>query len=224
MRGIESRPVSLELHNTRFEKDLRHFRLLRGPSSPIFDIPSSSSDLNEGTPTAGRNEENSTPVQLRIDLEAWEVGKGRLGRCFRGTLSRLSSSSSSSLPSSNPNLDLPSSSPSCDAPMYPVIVKLVAPHARLIKHDNRRHTIYHPSQRTPSASLTLLEELKTEAEWYDESMRGIQGLVVPRFYGYGVSISGDGDGVEDGKAACLILEDCGVSLTYSYQKLSLEDR
>lgn len=167
----------VELHNTRFSDDIRRFILRRSSTQPIFSADS------------------MTPLHLSISMQPWEIGKGRIGRVFRG-----------SLRCHDP--------PSSDA--YDVVIKLVAPHAKFILHDGRPHRVYHQSQRTLGQAEQLLADLESEAAKYAEDLRDLQGRVIPRFYGFGIS--------EDGQAAVMILEDVGSPLTFSYPRLPVEDR
>lgn len=169
----------VELHNTRFSEDIRRFSLRRPSSQPIFGA------------------DPTTSLHLSVSLQPWEIGKGRIGRVYRGSL----------------RCDDP---PSPDSHTYDVVIKLVAPHAKFILHDGRPHRVYHPSQRADGKAEQLLADLESEAAIYAEDLRDLQGTVIPLLYGFGVS--------EDGQAAIMILEDVGSSLTYSYPRLPVEDR
>lgn len=174
--------MSFTLNNKRFGKDLQRFVVRTPPTTTPEGLPFG---LSPNDPPHTSN--------YTINLDESEVGKGRIGRVFRGVMRGDSSTS-----------------------IEHVVVKLVAPATKLVMKDGKRHSVYHSSQRTAASIEALLGDLAYEALQYAQFLPALQGSVVPRFFGHGVS--------EDGKAAIMVLEDAGVALTFPYQRLPEEDR
>lgn len=174
--------AKVQIFNTAFgtnSKNLRHFTLTRGPTTPMFGG-------------------DDAPV-LNIMLQPREIGNGNGGHVFRGDLS------GAGIPDAK----------NC---LYKVVVKVVA---RCLDRDRgttqgrnsgRGRVIWMDNIDDP------IRDLEEEASVYADDLQAIQGTVVPRFYGYGVS--------GDGKAAVLILEDTGVPLDRDtpWDLLPVEDR
>lgn len=213
--------MSITLQNPRFGSDLRQ-----------FDITIPPTVSSRGLPSGLSGKEPPHPFHYTIELEPVEVGTGRIGRVFRGIMKRqpiepMPESETEGAPkppcSSAPRLHHLVYDPSEDDLPYigpgeveHVVVKLVAPLARMKMRDNARHHIYHPSMRSENSTRGLLRDLYNEARTYAQFLGELQGVVVPRFYGHAVSKSGN--------AALMVLEDCGQALGFSYQRLPLEDR
>lgn len=205
--------MSITLHNSAFGPDLRHFDIVIPPTGttsrngPTSDEPASADLCN-----------------YIIELEPSLIGKGRIGRVFRGTMRRQSLGSSVSEDACQSDDDLSGSS----VPAEHVVIKLVAPLARIKIHNtsvptlSRPQNTYHPSMRSDSAVREILNDLKKEALFYTEELVELQGDVVPKFFGYAISRSRRSNG--DASAAIMVLEDCGRELEFSYQRLPLEDR
>lgn len=166
--------AKVQIFNTTFGSELRHFTLTCSPTTPMFggdDAP-----------------------MLNIMLQPREVGYGQLGHIFRGDLS------GSGIPDTK----------NC---LYKVVVKVVVPKARCLhqgKDHSRGRVIRIDGIDDP------VRDLEEEASVYADDLEALQGTVVPRFFGYGVS--------GDGKAAVLILEDTGVPLDTPLHLLPVEDR
>lgn len=174
--------MPFELHNPRLGKDVQNFGI---------NIPPTTSP--EGLPYGLGIDDPPCTTHFSITLEADEIGKGRIGRVFRGTMKDDESTS-----------------------VKRVIVKLVAPLTRMVMKDGQRHAVYHKQQRNAASVEAMLGDLAHEALQYAQFLPGLQGTVVPRFYGHGIS--------EDGKAGIMVLEDVGESLKFPYQRLPAEDR
>ena len=174
--------MPFQLHNPRFGKDVQDFEI---------SIPPTTSP--EGLPFGLGVDDPPCTTHFSITLEADEIGKGRIGRVFRGIMKSDES-----------------------AAVKRVVVKLVAPFTRMIMRDGQRHAVYHKQQRNAASAEDMLGDLAHEALQYAQFLPGLQGMVVPRFYGHGIS--------EDGKAGIMVLEDVGSSLKFPYQRLPVEDR
>lgn len=211
--------MSFIINNKRFGKDLRQ----------RFTIVTPPTTTSEGLPYGLDPNEPRHPYDYTIELEDREVGKGRLGRVYRGVMTRHdaprdSTVDASTTPSAAPSFSssfVTSSRSSPDLYIGPgqterVVVKLVAPLTKIRMTDGQRHSIYHRSQRSREMVQTLLAEIEHEALQYAQFLPALQGTVVPRFFGHGVIAGSD--------AAIMVLEDSGVALGFPYPRLPDEDR
>lgn len=209
--------MSFIINNRRFGKDLRHRFTIVTPPTTTF----------EGLPYGLDPNEPPHPYDYTIELEEQEVGKGRLGRVFRGVMTRHDATQKvdpSTTPSPAPSFSssfVTTPSSSTDLYIGPgqaerVVVKLVAPLTKIRMRDGLRHSIYHQSQRSREKVQTLLAEIEHEALQYAQFLPALQGTVVPRFFGHGVIAESD--------AAIMVLEDAGQALGFPYPRLPDEDR
>lgn len=206
--------MSFTINNRRFGKDLQQrFAIVTPPTTTV-----------EGLPYGLDPNASPHSYSYTIDLEDREIGKGRLGRVFRGVMTRhaptdsTTATSTSTAASSYSSLTLNSSSGVYTGPglIERVVVKLVAPLAKIRMQDGARHSIYHHSQRTKENVQTLISEIEHEALQYAQFLPALQGTVVPRFFGHGVAT--------ESQAAIMVLEDAGQALSFPYQRLPDEDR
>ena len=228
----------LRIDHPGFPKDMQRFRLI-DPTAEILggstveatrshvgaptlsNSRSGPASINEPTlesssldsDALGIRDEDARDFKYVVTLQHGEFGRGRIGRVYRGSLS------SEDADDSDHDQDGGTSSSSGPGPLQQsVVLKLVAPRLRLDRSKVwGSHTQYHPSQtRTPELVQQLFESLRHEATLYEGCMKELQGVVVPRCLGYGVS--------ENGDARALLLEDVGTALKFPFRRLPLEDR